>query len=68
MSLYVILVTAPPTGRQEVTLVLQLSLDLHKMFTYSCAIDSVDRNEQLAGKVQLRVTDAGSEVFVLAAV
>ena len=35
------------------------------MFTYSCAIDSVDRNEQLAGKVKLRVTDAGSEVFVL---
>ena len=38
------------------------------MITYSFAIDSVDRNEQLAGKVQRRVTDAGSEVFVLAAV
>ena len=53
---------------QEVTLVLQLSLDLHKMFTFSCAIDSVDRDEQLACKVQRRLTDAGSEVFVLAAV
>ena len=54
--------------QQEVTLVLQLSLDLHTIFTFSCAIDSVDRNEQLAGKVKRRVTDAGSEVFVLAAV
>ena len=54
--------------QQEVTLVLQLSLDLHKMFTFSCAIDSVDRDEQLACKVQRRLTDAGSEVFVLAAV
>ena len=31
-------------------------------------MDSVDRNEQLAGKVQCRVTEAGSEAFVPAAV
>ena len=38
------------------------------MFTVWCAIDSVDRNEQLAGKDRHRVTDAGSEAFILAAV
>ena len=37
-------------------------------FTFSCAIDSVDRNEQLAGKDWRRVTEAGSEGFLLAAV
>ena len=54
--------------QQEVTSVLQLSFDLHKIFTFSCAIDSVDRNEQLAGKDWRRVTEAGSEGFLLAAV
>ena len=53
--------------QQEVTLVLQLSLDLNQIFTFSCAIDSVDRDEQLACKDRRPVTDAGSEVFVLAA-
>ena len=38
------------------------------MFSFSCAIDSVDRDEKLACKVQRHLTDAGSEVFVLAAV
>ena len=54
--------------QQGVTLVLQISLDLHKFFTFSCAIDSVDRDEQLAGKDRRPVTDSGSEAFVPAAV
>ena len=36
--------------QQEVTIVLQISFDFHTMFTAWCAIDSVDRNEQLAGR------------------
>ena len=54
--------------QQQVTFVLQISFDFHSMFTAWCAIDRVDRNEQLADRDPRLVTDAGSEAFVLAAV